>query len=93
MKHGATCPIHKQDGSLLNGNHRHQLEAENLEWIGVVEVLFDCQDIIYYEFSLRGKTVNKEVYTDILLRLRDAVRRKRPHKWRTDIWFLLTTVL
>jgi len=26
---------------------------------------------------------------DILLRLRDAVRRKRPEKWRTNNWFLL----
>jgi len=33
--------------------------------------------------------VNKEMYIDILRRLRDAVRRKRPEKWRTDSWFLL----
>jgi hypothetical protein len=34
-------------------------------------------------------TVNKEMYIDILRRLRDAVRRKRPEKWRTNSWFLL----
>ena len=33
-------------------------------------------------------TVNKETY-DILRRLRDAVRRKRPEKLRTKTWFLL----
>ena len=33
--------------------------------------------------------MNKEMYIDILRRLRDAVRRKRPEKWRTDSWFLL----
>jgi len=33
--------------------------------------------------------VNKEMYTDILRRLRDAVRGKRPEKWRTNSWFLL----
>jgi hypothetical protein len=28
------------------------------------------------------------MYVDILRRLRDAVRRKRPEKWRTKRWFL-----
>ena len=36
-----------------------------------------------------GEIVNKEMYIDILLRLRDAGRRKRPEKWRTNSWFLL----
>jgi hypothetical protein len=34
-------------------------------------------------------TVNKEKYIGILRRLRDAVRRKRPEKWRFNSWFLL----
>jgi hypothetical protein len=29
------------------------------------------------------------MYTDIFRRLRDAVRRKRPEKWRTNSLFLL----
>ena len=29
------------------------------------------------------------MYTDILRRLTDAIRRKRPEKWRTNSWFLL----
>jgi hypothetical protein len=29
------------------------------------------------------------MYTDFLLRLRDAVRRKHPEKWRNKSWFLL----
>jgi hypothetical protein len=28
------------------------------------------------------------MYTDILLRLRDAVRRKCPEIWKSNIWFL-----
>jgi hypothetical protein len=32
--------------------------------------------------------VNTGMYIDILHRLRDAVRRKRPEKWRTNSWFL-----
>ena len=33
--------------------------------------------------------MNKEMYIDFLRRLRDAVRRKRPEKWRTNSWCLL----
>jgi hypothetical protein len=40
-------------------------------------------------FIPEGKTVNKEMYIDILRRLRDAVRRKRPEKWRTNSSLLL----
>jgi hypothetical protein len=29
------------------------------------------------------------MHIDILSRLREAVRRKRPEKWRTNSWFLL----
>ena len=28
------------------------------------------------------------MYIDILRRLRDAIRRKRPEKWKTNSWFL-----
>ena len=34
-------------------------------------------------------TVNKEMYADILGRLRDEVRKKLPEKRRIKIWFLL----
>ncbi|GBM51071.1 Histone-lysine N-methyltransferase SETMAR [Araneus ventricosus] len=36
-----------------------------------------------------GQTVNKELYLEILKRLRDAIRRKRPEKWATKDWILL----
>jgi hypothetical protein len=32
-------------------------------------------------------TVNKEMYIDTIRPLRDAVRKKRPEKWRTNNWF------
>jgi len=34
-------------------------------------------------------TLNKEMFIDILRRLRDAVTRKRPEKWRTNSYCLL----
>ena len=33
--------------------------------------------------------MNEYMHIDILRRLRDAVRRERPQKWRTNIWILL----
>jgi len=35
------------------------------------------------------KVWNKETYIDILHRLRDAIRRIRPEKCRTDSWAFL----
>jgi hypothetical protein len=39
--------------------------------------------------STKKVKLNKEMYINIFRRLRDAVRRKRPGKWRTNSWFLL----
>jgi len=43
---------------------------------------------IYRNFCVReiAKSVDKEMYTDIFHRLRDAVRSKRPENWRTNCW-------
>ncbi|GBM16163.1 hypothetical protein AVEN_126434-1 [Araneus ventricosus] len=54
-----------------------------------VGVFFDYDSVIHYEFIPEGQTVNKELYLEILKRLRDAIRRKRPEKWATNDWFLL----
>ena len=39
---------------------------------------FDFRDIVDHEYAPEGQTINKEYYLEILRRLRDAVRRKRP---------------
>ncbi|GBO02352.1 hypothetical protein AVEN_108878-1 [Araneus ventricosus] len=55
----------------------------------MLEVFFDYDSVIHYEFIPEGQTVTKELYLEILKRLRDAIRRKRPEKWATNDWFLL----
>jgi len=35
-----------------------------------------------------GETVNKELYLNVLKRLREAVRRKRPEAWTNNTWML-----
>ena len=49
---------------------------------------FDIDGIIHKEFVPPGKTVNAKFYCDILRRLREDMRRKRPGKWRTNNWVL-----
>jgi transposase len=48
---------------------------------------FDIQGIFHFEFIPQSQTVNRAYCTEILKRLREAVRRKRPELWPND-WIL-----
>ena len=52
-------------------------------------VFYDQQGIVHYEFVPEGQTVNQHYYIDVLRRLREDVRRKRPELWATGDWYLL----
>jgi histone-lysine N-methyltransferase SETMAR len=43
--------------------------------------------IVRFEFLEQGRTVNQHFYLEILARLREAVRRRRPQLW-PDAWIL-----
>jgi histone-lysine N-methyltransferase SETMAR len=49
---------------------------------------FDIDGLVHHEFVPTGQTVNKEFYKMVLQRLRDAVHRHRPEKWRFGNWIL-----
>ena len=51
-------------------------------------IFFDCEGVVNYGFAPRGQTINKEYYVEVLKRLRDAVRRKRPRFWLSGDWLL-----
>ena len=51
-------------------------------------VFFDWKGIVHHEFVPRGQMVNKQLYQEVLVRLRDAVRRKRPELWENQTWKL-----
>jgi hypothetical protein len=49
---------------------------------------FNIQGIAHKEFVPPGQTVNGKFYCEVLKRLREGNRRKRPDKWKKNNWFL-----
>ena len=54
----------------------------------MLDVFFDWKGITHHEFVPRGQMVNKQLYQDVIARLRDAGRRKRPKLWENQTWLL-----
>ena len=48
---------------------------------------FDHKGIVHYEFIAQGQTIYQRCYMEVLTRLREPVRRKRPGLW-PDKWIL-----
>jgi len=44
----------------------------------ILLAVFDSEGIIHLEYAPDGQTINKEFYVEVLRRLRESVRRKRP---------------
>ena len=42
---------------------------------------FDSSGIVHHEYAPEDQTINKEYYLQVLRRLREAARRKRPDMW------------
>lgn len=49
---------------------------------------FDARGVVHREFVPEGQTVNQDFYIQVLRRLREAVRRKRPALWESGDWWL-----
>jgi hypothetical protein len=52
----------------------------------MLTVFFDSEGVVHYEFLPQGRTVNKEYYLEVIQRLRETVRKKRPDAWRENRW-------
>lgn len=54
----------------------------------LLTVFFDFNGIVHQEFLPQGRTVNKEYYLEVMRRLREAIRKKRPDLWKNNSWLL-----
>ena len=50
-------------------------------------VFFDIQGIVMAEWVPSAQTVNQRYYIEVLMKLRERVRMKRPELWRNG-WIL-----
>ena len=53
----------------------------------LLTVFFYASGVVHHQCLPEGSTVNQTYYTEVLKRLRDAIRRKRPELWRNGDWF------
>ena len=51
---------------------------------GLRTVFFDCSGVVHHEFLSQGRTVNKAYYLEVMRRLREAIRQKRPELWKNQ---------
>lgn len=51
-------------------------------------VFFDIYGIVHREFVPQGQNINAEFYCEVLKRLREDIRRKRPSLWQNQNWVL-----
>jgi hypothetical protein len=52
-----------------------------------VKKLTEQTNMVHFEFLEQGRTMKQHYYLEILTRLREAVRRRRPELW-PDAWIL-----
>jgi hypothetical protein len=60
-----------------------------MSWLKIkvmLVVFFDWKGIVRHEFLPHGQVVNKQLYQEVLVCLRDTVHRKRPELWKDQTW-------
>ena len=71
--------------------HKGQKKARQVQKSNVksmINTFFGVKGIVHKEFAPTGQSVNSGFYCDVLRRLRENVRRRRPKLWREQTWLL-----
>ena len=93
MNYGCMVMTRKQSSSLLSGR-RHPLRDQkkarqvcsNIK--SMLIILVDIRGTVHKAFLPPGQTINGKFYCEVLRRLRENVRRKRPEMWKNGNWLL-----
>lgn len=54
----------------------------------MLTIFFIFSGLVHYEFLPKGQTVNQVFHKQVLERLREKVRLKRPETWKSKSWIL-----
>lgn len=54
----------------------------------LMTVFFDYNGVVHSEFLPDGQTANREYYLQVMERVREAIRKKRPELWQNNSWIL-----
>jgi hypothetical protein len=92
MKVGFTVMIQKQRNNCCNETAQNHQEQKRLAGPsskkGTLIVFFDMKGIVHGEFVPPNTMVNSDFYCDVLRRMRENVRQKRPELWCNHNWLL-----
>jgi len=92
MKHGSTDTTLKRSGKMHNGrvpiSHNQKVPSVQITIQNNVADFFDIRGIVHYEFVPTGQTVKQVHYLEVLERLREKIRRKRPEIFANNSWVL-----
>jgi len=93
MKHGSTNTTLKRSSQVHNGRlpipHDQKKFRQSKSRVKIMLLtFFDNRGYVHYEFVLTGQTVNQVYYLEVLERLREKVRRKRPELFANNSWIL-----
>jgi len=91
MKYGVCNTTRKQNGRACCGKQNSSQSKKARMFRSQVKTMhvcfFDHKGIVHYKFIAQGQTVNQQCYLEVLTKLGESVRRKRPGIW-PDKWIL-----
>ena len=73
--------------NIISKTKKKKARMSRSKFKAMLIVFFDIQDIAMAEWVPSGQTVNQQYYIEVLTKLREHVRRKRPELWRNG-WIL-----
>ena len=93
MKHGCMVMTLRLSSSRRSGSRQiHRSRQQRVNFAAMSSSCWsffsNIQGTVHKEFILPDQTFNDRFYCEVLKRLREGIRRRRPDKWKNNNWFL-----